>query len=55
MRDIWQEAFDQAIEAGESPFAASTAGDDAVADYLARQTDEAYDHWRDYCMEVSGV
>ncbi len=51
-RDVWQDAFDAALEAGESEFAASVAGDNAVADYLARGADEAYDHWRDSQMEA---
>lgn len=46
-REVWQEAFDEALEGGETEFAASRAGDEAVADYLARGADDAYDHWRD--------
>jgi len=46
-RDVWQEAFDEALEAGEIEFFASKAGDEAVADFLARGADEAYDRWRD--------
>lgn len=46
-RDVWQEAFDEAIEAGESEFFASKAGDEAVADFLAEKADAEYDRWKD--------
>lgn len=47
MKDLWQDAFDQALEAGADPLLASKLADDEVADCLARQADAAYDHWRD--------
>lgn len=47
-RDVWQEAFDEVLEAGESEFFASKAADEAVADFLARRAQaDAYDRWRD--------
>lgn len=46
-RDVWQEAFDEAIEAGESEFFASKAADEAVADFISIRDDAAYDRWRD--------
>lgn len=46
-RDVWQEAFDAAMEAGESEFFASKAGDEAVADFLAEKADMEYDRWKD--------
>jgi hypothetical protein len=46
-RDVWQDAFDAAIEAGENEFFASKAGDEAVADFISERTDSAYDRWRD--------
>jgi hypothetical protein len=45
--DFWQEAFDQAIEAGADAMLASSLADEAVADFLSSQTDNLYDHWRD--------
>ena len=47
MRDVWQDAYDEAEENGADPFLASKMADDAVADLFARQADEAYDHFRD--------
>ena len=46
-RDVWQEAFDAALEAGESEFFASKAGDEAVADFISERDDRAYDAWKD--------
>ena len=50
MRDVWQEAFDAEMDRSDDPMLANKMADDAVADYLSRATDDAYDHWRD--MEV---
>jgi len=46
-KDFWQEAFDQAVEAGADPMLASSLADEAVADFLSSQADNLYDHWRD--------
>ena len=46
-KDVWQDAFDEAIDAGESEFFASKAGDEAVADFLAEAADDAYERHRD--------
>ena len=46
-RCVWQEAFDKAIDEGESEFFASKAGDEAVADFISERDDRAYDAWRD--------
>jgi hypothetical protein len=50
MRDtrvVWQDTFDEVVERTGDSFLASKEADEAVADFLARQTDEIYDHWRD--------
>lgn len=46
-RDVWQDTFDEVVERTGDSFLANKEADDAVADYLARQADEMYDHWRD--------
>ncbi len=50
-RDIWQDTFDEVVEKTDDPLRASVCADDTVADWYARQADEAYDHWRDLQME----
>ena len=46
-KDVWQQAYDEAIAAGEIESCACTAADEAVADWSAMRADEIYDHWRD--------
>ena len=46
-KDFWQEAFDDAIEAGADPMLASSLADEALADFLSSRADNLYDHWRD--------
>ena len=46
-KDVWQKAFDEAMDAGETEFFASKAGDEAVADFLAEAADDAYERHRD--------
>jgi len=43
MKDLWQEAFDDALENGIPEEQASTHADDKVADLLATQQDLARD------------
>jgi hypothetical protein len=50
LRDLWMETFDEVVERTNDSLLASKEADDAVADALAAQADEAYDRWRD--MEV---
>lgn len=46
-RQVWQEAFDQAIEDGETEFFASKTADEAVADFISIRDDREYDAWKD--------
>jgi hypothetical protein len=46
-KDVWQDAFDDALDEGETALFASKAADEAVVDFLARRADDAYDRYRD--------
>jgi hypothetical protein len=52
LREVWSNAFEEAIEAGCDESIAGQLADDAAADVLAAEQDAAYDRWRDRDIDV---